>query len=380
MELLLRRDRAGCYVCMDEIFVFETTSFDIFCEKERWAVGRLVLERGTGEDAAGDGRCAWSMELGPSHSALAAGGSCLSSPCSRARGGGKDGALSSAAASPDDFSFDPSACQLALELCMVGTCDGRHECMTNETVLQTWKVVSPRSFVQRPSLGAIAEMCADEWSDEEGSLDLTSADADARAHAHRGGSRGGGVCADTMGSAQAQERGGAAADVDGRMVDGVPSNSSGGGGGGEGRSYGQTVRSGGEDDEGDFGGGGGVAAGGVDDSSGSHPHSPWSLVPWKGEMSSPRFDRSELLRNVRKRYEDLMHEYHATSGSGSGPGSAAEDLFKGELTWLSAGVRIGVGVGLGVCLGLGLGVGILMNGYKVSRDRLNNMKQAIRYR
>jgi hypothetical protein len=37
MELLLRRDRAGCYVCMDEIFVFETTSFDIFCEKERWA-------------------------------------------------------------------------------------------------------------------------------------------------------------------------------------------------------------------------------------------------------------------------------------------------------------------------------------------------------
>jgi hypothetical protein len=50
------------------------------------------------------------------------------------------------------------------------------------------------------------------------------------------------------------------------------------------------------------------------------------------------------------------------------------------MTWFSAGVRIGVGVGLGVCLGLGLGVGILVNGYKVSRDRLTNMKQALRYR
>jgi hypothetical protein len=55
-------------------------------------------------------------------------------------------------------------------------------------------------------------------------------------------------------------------------------------------------------------------------------------------------------------------------------------LHKGEMTWFSAGVRIGVGVGLGVCLGLGLGVGILVNGYKVSRDRLTNMKQALRYR
>ena len=56
-----------------------------------------------------------------------------------------------------------------------------------------------------------------------------------------------------------------------------------------------------------------------------------------------------------------------------------EDLFKGELTWFSAGIRIGVGVGLGVVLGLGLGVGVLVNGYKVSRERLGNMRQALRY-
>ena len=32
---------AGCYVCMDEVLVFETTAFEIFCEKERWAGGSL---------------------------------------------------------------------------------------------------------------------------------------------------------------------------------------------------------------------------------------------------------------------------------------------------------------------------------------------------
>ena len=40
---------------------------------------------------------------------------------------------------------------------------------------------------------------------------------------------------------------------------------------------------------------------------------------------------------MRKKYEDLM-QYASAEGS--------EDLFKGELTWFSAGVRIGVGVGL----------------------------------
>ena len=135
---------------MDEIFVFETTSFDVLCEKERWAVGRLVLEKkkqssagsatggtdgGAGEDGEdleteGHARqaerhaCAWSLELSPSIPPLQreTPGSC-----------GNNG---------EDLSFDGglSPCQLALELCLGG---GRHECMTKEAALHTWKVISP---------------------------------------------------------------------------------------------------------------------------------------------------------------------------------------------------------------------------------------------
>ena len=341
---------------MDEIFVFETTSFDVLCEKERWAVGRLVLEKkkqssagsatsgtdgGTGEDGEeekteGHARqaerhaCAWSLELSPSNSAFAtgnSGGSC-----------GNNG---------EDLSFDGglSPCQLALELCLVGTCGGRHECMTKEAALHAWKVISPRSFVQHPSLGAIAEMCADEWSDEE---DLDSSRS------------GGGISVDSMSTGYdgQHENGECAAGIEEREIDGGVLSSSSGGGGSDG---------GGDNAGGDCGSGSRAAVAAA---------AGWSLVPWKGEMSSispPRFDRAEVIRNVRKKYEDLMHEYHASA-------EGSEDLFKGELTWFSAGVRIGVGVGLGVCLGLGLGVGILVNGYKVSRDRLNNMKQAFKYR
>jgi len=334
VELLLRRDRAGCYVCMDEIFVFETTSFDIFCEKERWVMGRLILERGTNENGVGAGTCAWSLELCASSSTLTAGGA-----ASLQARSAKDAAAASATSIPDD-----PFCQLGLELCLVGTVDGCHECMTRETALQTWKVVSPRSFVQRPSLGAIAEMCADEWSgsDDDGSSDLARALACAHVASDDGE-----VSGDEAGRGQEQEAAGVEGDcvpsASGSEVDGL------GAAGGEG----EIVAT--------------YAA-----------NSPWSMVPWKGEMSL--LYRAEVLRNVRKRYEDLMHEYHATAGSGAGAASGAEDLFKGDLTWFSAGIRIGVGVGLGVCLGLGLGVGILVNGYKVSRDRLTNMQHALRYR
>ena len=38
----MRRDRAGCWITMDEILFFETCAFEIWCEKERWASGRVV--------------------------------------------------------------------------------------------------------------------------------------------------------------------------------------------------------------------------------------------------------------------------------------------------------------------------------------------------
>ena len=38
----MRRDRAGCWITMDEVLFFETCAFEIWCEKERWASGRVV--------------------------------------------------------------------------------------------------------------------------------------------------------------------------------------------------------------------------------------------------------------------------------------------------------------------------------------------------
>ena len=101
---------------------------------------------------------------------------------------------------------------------------------------------------------------------------------------------------------------------------------------------------------------------------------PWSLVPWKGEMSLSRprgaaAERSQEVRGSHARVPPTNTEDKT---------GASNDLFTGELTWFSAGIWIGVGLGLGVCLGLGLGLGVLVNGYKVSRDRLSNMKQALR--
>jgi hypothetical protein len=262
----MRRDRAGCFVSTDEIFVFHSAPFEIYCEKERWATG--VLTRRAAEGATTSPK--WTLEL---------------SPCVPVLTGDAPLATSPASASVERaFSVD-SVCRLSLEVCLVGACDGDHVCMTRVAPLQAWKVKSARSFVQRPSLGAISEMCV-EWSDSD----------------------------------------------DGARP---------------------------EDDGGEAG-----------------SARQWSLVPWKGELSV--FDRAELLRNVRKRYEDLMHEYHSSGGGDKE--LASEDLFKGELTWFSAGIRIGVGVGLGVCLGVGLGVGVLINGVKVSRDRLNSVRQALRYK
>ena len=52
---------------------------------------------------------------------------------------------------------------------------------------------------------------------------------------------------------------------------------------------------------------------------------------------------------------------------GGGGGAVAED---DDLTWFSAGVRIGVGVGLGVCIGAGLGVGLLLKSYSSATQAL----------
>ena len=348
MEVLLKRDRAGCYVSMDELVLFESTRFEISCEKERWATGRVVRNDAEGDLFDGP----WSLELNPSGSALGStaarwGRACVDLDASPgaaedafaygsneanlaplSNSGGIE-AINSGLPSALGAGVHHGGCRLGLELCLVGTCDGRHTCMTRESALQWWKVTSPRSFVQRPSLDAIVEL--HDWpetgSDDEESLRGESLPSDVDDVDQR---RASSSCSPSNGAEQRLGQQNGELDAFEDELRGRASRKS--------------------------------------------PTAPWSLVPWKGEMSL--FDRAELLRNVRKKYEDLMHEYHSTNTEDKT--GASNDLFTGELTWFSAGIRIGVGLGLGVCLGLGLGLGVLVNGYKVSRDRLSNMKQALR--
>ena len=51
-----------------------------------------------------------------------------------------------------------------------------------------------------------------------------------------------------------------------------------------------------------------------------------------------------------------------------------------ELTWFSAGLRVGMGVGLGVCLGVGLGAGILISSYKRATSRLGALKDGLMFK
>lgn len=340
VEVLLKRDRAGCYVSMDELVLFESIRFEISCEKERWATGRVVRNDAEGDFVADDG--AWSLELNPSGSALGStaaqwGRACVDLDASP--GAAEDAfamrspAIHSGLSSALGAGAHDGGCALGLELCLVGTCDGRHTCMTRESALQWWKVTSPRSFVQRPSLDAIVEL--HDWpetgsDDEDGSGESAPSDVD---------------------------------DIDIRATSDIDPN----------RASTQTCSPSNGADAGVLDANG-EPTDAFDGATAPLRTAPWSLVPWKGEMSL--FDRAELLRNVRKKYEDLMHEYHSTNTEDKT--GASNDLFTGELTWFSAGIRIGVGLGLGVCLGLGLGLGVLVNGYKVSRDRLSNMKQALR--
>ena len=327
----MRRDRAGCWITMDEILFFETCAFEIWCEKERWASGRVVrtvemddgvesgrrgtVERtneedetdkkvfrsssnenesdGDGESARRSSRDGWALELDASVPALvASAGVSLFG----------DENTKTVAQTPHSSNV------LGLELCLVGTCAGEHLAMTRECELQAWKTTSPRSFAPRPAMCVISEemSSSESWSDDD-SGDEPRLEATREEKALAGSA-----------SAEAEDAP-------------LPS-------------------------------------------AGENPK-PWSIVPWKSHAVA--FDRAEVLRNVRKRYEDLMREYH---DSGSELRGASDELFAGELTWFSAGIRVGVGMGLGVCLGLGLGVGILVNGYRSSRDRLSDVRHALRLR
>ena len=349
----MRRDRAGCWITMDEVSFFETRAFEIWCEKERWASGRVVrtvptddriesacrggenphvgdegdVIRGVSvnenESESRDGRSAprsetsrdgWAVELDASVPALVA-----------------SAGVSLFADERTVVAQTPASSRvLSLELCLVGTCADEHLAMTRECELQAWKVASPRSFAPRPAMCVISEEMS---SSESWSEDDSGGDDEPRFEAARG----------EAARPTAARRGGDAL----------------------GASAGPNA----EDERPDE-----TRAGG-DGPRSAAPPPPWSIVPWKSHAGA--FDKAEVLRNVRERYDDLMREYHDSRSELRG---ASDELFAGELTWFSAGVRVGVGMGLGVCLGLGLGVGILVNGYRSSRDRLSDMRHALRLR
>jgi len=339
VELLMRRDRAGCWITMDEVFFFETCAFEVWCEKERWVSGRVIRSK----DHENAKTRAWSLEIGPAQSALMTPG-----VERRERGVVHGTAPPNAVAVFGDFPTDSTATRarahahastplLTLELCLVGTCAGDHLAMTRECDLQAWKVVSPRSFVPQPAMHVISEeiSSSESWSEDDVAGDY-----------------------ERQASFSTPRRCG---------VDETPSHRTRCGPLAE-------LATGGQNSSDD------VSRPDDDDvldaaTEGSSRPAPRSIVPWKRDLVA--FDKAEVLRNVRKRYEDLMREYH---DSGSDLRSASDELFAGELTWFSAGIRIGVGMGLGACLGLGLGVGILVNGYRSSRDRLSGVRQALRLR
>ena len=351
----MRRDRAGCWITMDEVLFFETCAFEIWCEKERWASGRVVrtvetdggvdnarasgaetlnekderdVVRGAAarDDEIRDGASAprsatfpsrdgWALELDASVPALvASAGVSLFG----------DENTKTVAQTPHSSNV------LGLELCLVGTCAGEHLAMTRECELQAWKVASPRSFAPRPAMCVISEEMS---SSESWSEDDSGGDDEPRFEAARG------EAARPTAARRGDDALGALAGPNA------------------------------EDEQLD------EARAGRDGPQSAAPPPPWSIVPWKSHAGA--FDKAEVLRNVRERYDDLMREYHDSRSELRG---ASDELFAGELTWFSAGVRVGVGMGLGVCLGLGLGVGILVNGYRSSRDRLSDMRHALRLR
>ena len=193
VELLMRRDRAGCWITMDEILFFETCAFEIWCEKERWASGRVVrtVEMDDGVESGRRGAISstnasicrlsssnenessasesmttsarrsppygWALELDASVPALVASAGVSFF--------GDEKKQNAAAQTPSS----PAVPVLGLELCLVGTCAGEHLAMTRECELQAWKVASPRSFAPRPAMCVISEemSSSESWSEDD---------------------------------------------------------------------------------------------------------------------------------------------------------------------------------------------------------------------
>lgn len=330
---MMRRDRAGCWISMDGVSIFSNSEVEIWCEKERWAVGKIsrsftdAAER-NGTRGLNTQKPTWSLSVTQTQSTFVP-------EQWRSENGGLENAASASVHPNPPFA-------LSLELCLVGTSGGAHVVMTEECSLQAWKVLSHRSFVSfEPSMCVISEESQGDPSwprdPDGGAVARRTEDDD-----------------NEFGTPRSQN----SLDAESSENLQLPS-----------------------------------------DPKNTHEHehehvAPWrvktGLVPWCGEKPARlgavfAFDKAEVLNNARARYEDVMREWDDNPSRGKSSlrdvaNAAFSDQESHELTWFSAGIRAGVGMGLGVCLGLGLGVGILVNGYRAGKDRLGDVRQALRLR
>lgn len=65
-----------------------------------------------------------------------------------------------------------------------------------------------------------------------------------------------------------------------------------------------------------------------------------------------------------------IREEQSCDGVSSGYIKNGGEAELGELSWFSAGVRVGMGLGLAMCLGIGVGVGLVMRSYQAAAGTL----------
>lgn len=94
-------------------------------------------------------------------------------------------------------------------------------------------------------------------------------------------------------------------------------------------------------------------------------------IPEDDEMEKEQGPANESLRQRNLQITEANMEDSESDGK-MGNHCYPEDMDPGEdgeLTWFSAGVRVGVGIGLGMCIGVGIGVGVLMRSYQAATRR-----------
>ena len=104
-----------------------------------------------------------------------------------------------------------------------------------------------------------------------------------------------------------------------------------------------------------------------------------------GDIISEEEEEEDSIRGTNRALVEMQQMTIVDDGmksvvSGRAEANASTETHANELSWFSAGVRIGVGVGLGTCLGVGIGVGILVNGMVAGKDKIARIRTVVKSR